>query len=76
MSDRDTATPTVHRILTPNYDFWRARSSRVEVRTINVHLEGSAAPPVLNAIYQMYKNFDWGALAALIDQPPAEKKPR
>lgn len=72
MSDRDTATATVHRILTPNYDFWRARRSRVEVRTINVHLEGSPAPAVLNAIYQMYKKFDWGALAALIDQPAAK----
>jgi hypothetical protein len=74
MRDRDTVTATVHRVLTPNYDFWRARRSRVEVRTINVYLEGSPAPPVLNAIYQMYTKFDWRALAALIDQA-AERKP-
>lgn len=75
MLDRDTVAITVHRVLTPNYDFWRARRSRIEVRTINVHLEGSPAPPVLNAIYQMYKKFDWGALAALIDRPSGENKP-
>jgi hypothetical protein len=74
MRDRDTVMATVHRVLTPNYDFWRARRSRVEVRTINVYLEGSPAPPVLNAIYQMYNKFDWRALAALIDQA-AERKP-
>ena len=73
MRDRDTVMITVHRVLTPNYDFWRARNSRVEVRTINVHLEGSPAPPVLNAIYQMYKKFDWRALAALIDQPSGDR---
>jgi hypothetical protein len=72
MRDRDTVTNTVSRVLTPNYDFWRARKSLVEVRTINVYLEGSPDPPVLNAIYQMYKKFDWRAFAALVDQPTRE----
>jgi len=75
MIDRDTVTATVHRVLTPNYDFWRARRSRVEVRTINVYVEGPDAPPVRNAVYQMYRKFDWRALAALIDQP-SENKPK
>ena len=67
--ERDTVTATVHRVLTPDYDFWRARKSRVEPRTIMVYVEGPSAPPVLNAVYQMYKTFDWRALAALTDQP-------
>jgi hypothetical protein len=71
MRDRDTVTIAVHRVLTPNYDFWRARNSRVEMRTINVYLEGSPPAPVRNAIYQMYKKFDWRALAALIDHQPS-----
>jgi hypothetical protein len=69
MRDRDTVTITVHRVLTPNYDFWRARKSLADARTIVVYLEGSAAPPVLNAVYQMYQTFDWRALAARTDQP-------
>jgi hypothetical protein len=42
------------------------------MRIIGVYLEGLPAPPVLNAIYQMYKKFDWRALAALLDQPTKE----
>lgn len=70
MRERDTVTATVSRVLTPNYDFWRARKSLAEVRTLNVFFEGSPAPPVLNAIYQTVKKFDWRALAALVNQPP------
>jgi len=70
MRDRDTVTTTVHRVLTPNYDFWRARKSITEVRTIHVYFEGTSNPPVLNAVYQTLKKFDWRALAALVDQPP------
>ncbi len=69
MRDRDTVSVTVHRVLTPSYDFWRARRSPVEVRTIAVHIAASdAPPPVLSAIWQTYKKFDWRALAALVDQ--------
>jgi hypothetical protein len=70
MLDRDIVSQTVHRVFTPNYDFWRARKSPVEVRTIAVHFSASdAPPPVLNAIWQTYKKFDWKALNALLDQP-------
>ena len=69
MRDRDTLASTVHRVLTPNYDFWRARRSPVEMRTINVYLEASDAPPIRDAVYQMYRRFDWRALAALLDHP-------
>jgi hypothetical protein len=70
MRDRDTLTATVHRVLTPNYDLWRARKSVADVRTINVFFEGAPSPVVTNAIYQTVKKFDWRALAALVDQPP------
>jgi len=70
MRDRDTVSQMVHRVFTPNYDFWRARKSPVEVRTIAVHFQASdAPPPVLSAVWQAYKKFDWKALAALVDQP-------
>ena len=72
MRERDTLAATVSRVLTPNYDLWRARKSLAEVRTINVFFEGSPAPPVLNAIYQTVKKFDWRALAALVNQSPKE----
>jgi hypothetical protein len=68
MRDRDTVSQNVHRVFTPNYDFWRARRSPVEVRTIAVHFSASdAPPPILNVIWQTYKKFDWRGLAALLD---------
>ena len=70
MRDRDAVSPNVHRVLTPNYDFWRGRKSLTEVRTIHVYFEGSSNPPVLNAVYQTVKKLDWRALAALVDQSP------
>jgi len=66
---RDTLTANLSRVLMPNYDFWRARKSPVEPRTMLVHLEATSTPPISNAVYQMYKKFDWRALAALMDQP-------
>ena len=72
MRDRDTVSATVSRVLTPNYDFWRARKSIVDVRTINVYFEATSTPAVQNAVYQAVKKFDWRALAALVDQPPRE----
>ena len=70
MRDRDTLSSTVHRVLTPNYDFWRARRSPDEVRTIAVHLETTDNPAITNAIYQMYQKFDWRALAAMANEAP------
>jgi hypothetical protein len=69
MRDTDLESVTVHRILTPNYDFWRARKSPVEVRTIAVNVVATDAPPtLLNVVYQMYKKFDWRGLAAMVDK--------
>jgi hypothetical protein len=74
MLERDTLAITVHRVLTPNYDFWRARKSPVDVRTIRVYFRAMNSPPpaILTAVYQTYKKLDWRALAALLDQPTRE----
>ena len=40
MRERDTVTATVSRVLTPNYDFWRARQSLTDVRTPGYCLHG------------------------------------
>lgn len=59
-------------ILTPDYDFWRARTSRVEARSIQVHIAASLTgqrPPVHRALWQVYSKLDWAALARLLDTP-------
>jgi hypothetical protein len=64
--------PGVWRVLTPNYDFWRARKSPVEVRTINVHLNASLGcmrPPIHRAVWATYNKLDWAALNRLLDVP-------
>lgn len=62
----------VHRVLTPNYDFWRARRSLADVRTINVHFEATNNPAVQNAVYQTVKKLNWRAIAAMADESPRE----
>ena len=78
LRDRDTVAAGISRVLTPNYDFWRARRSPVEVRDIEVHISAIVGccnpppPPIHNALWQTYKKLDWRALAALLDQPTRE----
>ena len=70
MADRDSLT--VGRVLTPNYEFWRARKSPVEVRSIAVNIRASGTglvPAVHNALRQTYKKLDWAALNKLLDVP-------
>jgi len=55
MTDEQSASPHAHRVITPNYGFWRARRSPVEVRSIEVFFSASTGggpppPPVHNAI--------------------------
>jgi len=75
LRDRDTVAYGISRMLTPKYDFWRARSSPVEVRDIMLmidasgNLKGPPPPPVHNALWQTYKKLDWQALAALLAEP-------
>jgi hypothetical protein len=58
------------RVLTPNYDFWRARRSRVEVRSIQVHIGITGTglyPEVQNALWQTYHKLDWAAFNRLVE---------
>jgi hypothetical protein len=73
MADRDS--PTMWQVLTPNYDFWRARKSPVEVHSIVVYIGGGAGIKVEdqemihNALLQTFKKLDWAALNKLLDVP-------
>jgi hypothetical protein len=70
MSDRDS--PSAWRVLTPNYDFWRARTSRVEVRSVYVHIGASLTglvPVVHKALWQAYQKLDGAAFNRLLDVP-------
>ena len=71
MTDRDS--PTVERVLTPNLDFWRARKSSVEARSITVHINASSGggpppPAVHRALWQTWKQLDWAAINRLVDR--------
>lgn len=64
--------PPAWRVLTPNYDFWRARRSPVEVRSINVHLsitKTCLSARIQRALWQVYHTLDWAAINRLLDQP-------
>jgi hypothetical protein len=59
-------------VLTPNYDFWRARRSPVDVRSINVHIGIAGTglyPNVRNALLQTFRKLDWAAFNQLLDAP-------
>jgi hypothetical protein len=64
--------PPAWRVLTPNYDFWRARRSPAEAHSINVHIGISGTglrPNVRNALLQAFKKLDWAAINGLLDAP-------
>jgi hypothetical protein len=66
------STPPAWRVLTPNYDFWRARRSPVDVRSINVHIGIAGTglyPNVRNALLQTFRKLDWAAFNQLLDAP-------
>ena len=70
MADRDS--PTALRVLTPRLDFWRARTSPVEVRGISVHFAASGTgqvPAVQKALWQAYTKLDWAALNRMLATP-------
>jgi hypothetical protein len=65
-------TPFVSRISYNNPDFWRARRSRVEVRSVTVNFEavcGRHPPPpeAHRALWALYQKIDWAALKKLVD---------
>jgi hypothetical protein len=68
----DPDDPTAWRVLTPNYDFWRARKSPDEVRAIQVQLLAHltcSRPAVKRALWQVYQKLDWAALNRLLAVP-------
>jgi hypothetical protein len=64
--------PPARRVVTINHDFWRARRSPVEVRSIRVHLGIAGTglrPPVRHALLQTFKHLDWAAVRLLLEEP-------
>jgi len=64
--------PPAWLVRTPNYDFWRARRSPVEVRSIRVHIGISGTglrPKVQRALWQTYQQLQWSAVNGLLDAP-------
>lgn len=65
-------TPS-RRVLMPNYDFWRARRSPVEVRsiTVTIGIGGTGLyPKVRQALLQTFRTLDWAAFNQLLDSSP------
>lgn len=70
LADPDDATGW--RVLTPSYDFWRARRSPDEVRAIHVRLQAQGTcsdPAVKRALWQVYQKLDWAALNRMLARP-------
>lgn len=66
------SAPPAWRVLTPNYDFYRARRSPVEVRSIDVHLSMAftcLAPEIQHMLWQAYHTLDWAAFNHLLETP-------
>jgi hypothetical protein len=58
------------RVLQFDSDFFRVRRSRVEPRTIHVHLSASLTcetPAIHRAVYKALHQLDWAAFAALLE---------
>ena len=64
----DAAPPSL-RMLTPNWDFYRAGGNRLEVRSVGVTIASGGTclnPKVRPALRQAAQKLDWGALNALL----------
>lgn len=64
--------PPAWLVRTPNYDFWRARRSPVEVRSIRVHIGitgNGLRPKAQRALWQTYQQLQWSAVNGLLDAP-------
>jgi hypothetical protein len=64
--------PPAWRVLTPNYDFYRARRSPVEVRSVsvNIGIAGTClAPKIQAALWQAFHKLDWNSFNNLLEQP-------
>lgn len=64
--------PPAWRVLTPNYAFYRARRSPVEVRSVTVNIGISMTcltPKIQQALWQAYHKLDWVSFNNLLEQP-------
>lgn len=71
MLTADGAPPS-WRVHAPNDDFWRARRSPVEVRTIEVRLTMTGtclSPTIKPALWKAYHELDWDAINNLLEAP-------
>ena len=62
----------MRRMVTPMADFWRARKSPVEVRSIEVDIKATGTglvPAVNSALIQTLRKLDWAALNKLLTVP-------
>jgi hypothetical protein len=70
--DRDSLA---RRIMTPDYEYWRARTSPEEARAIRVFMADRAVnltcgtPAVRRVVALAFSKVDWAALYALLDEP-------
>lgn len=65
-------TPKSWRLLAPNYDFWRARASVVEVRNVEVTIAASGtglSPAVHPVLLQAFRTLDWAGFNRLLAEP-------
>jgi len=65
-------TPPSLRMLTPNWDFYRANQSPFEVRSIRVSIGLSRtclSPKVQHALRQTVQTLDWTAVNGLLSRP-------
>ena len=68
----DDDAPPAWRLRTPNYAFWRARRSPVEVRSLRVSigLSGTCLKPTIqHALLQAFERLDWAAFNRMLDAP-------
>ena len=65
-------SPKAWRVLTPNYDFWRGRTSPVDVRSVTVNIEavGTGLTPALYPVLlQVNRTLDWAAFNRMLATP-------
>ena len=70
MATRDSQE--VQRVLAHDFDFWRARRSPVEVRSIAINIHGylgCGGSLFRNVTSQVLEKLDWAALNALLEPP-------
>ena len=66
------AAPPAWRVLTPNWEFWRAHRAPVEVHSIEVHMGGGGTcltPAIQRALRQAFERLDWRVVHALLEEP-------